>query len=127
MILRSEPGTAGGWTIVAVGDAVLASPDTAQVDDLVARLAGPEGFRAALDRLVSDGIAAAPDFALIDTADGVVRVVLRGAAEVDAGGQRISGSGVTTWTERVIDGVGELQLRVPGSTWVVGIGAPAAA
>lgn len=127
MILRSEPGTAGGWTIVAVGDAVLASPDRAQVDDLVARLAGPEGFRAALERLVSDGIAAAPDFALVDTAGGAARVVLRGAAEVEAGGERISGSGVTTWTERVIDGVGELRLHVPGSTWVIGIaGAPAA-
>jgi hypothetical protein len=128
MILRSEPGTTGEWTVVAVGDAVLASPQAAAVDDLAVRLAGPDGFRAALETLVRDGIAAAPDFALIDAQDGVVRVVLRGAAELEAGAERISGSGVTTWTERVLEGVGELRLHVPGSTWALGIaGAPSAA
>lgn len=128
MILRSEPGTAGGWTVVAVRDAVLASPETAYADELVARLEGPDGFRAALERLVGDGIAAAPDFALVDAEGDVVRIVLRGAAEVEAGGERISGSGVTTWTERVLEGVGELRLLVPGSTWTLRMsGAPAAA
>jgi hypothetical protein len=78
---------------------------------------------------VSGGISAAPDFALIDASGGIVRLVLRGAAEVVAGAERVSGVGVTTWTERVLELAGELQLTVPGSRWtlVVGGAAPAAA
>jgi hypothetical protein len=132
MILRTEPGTAGDWTVAAVGEAVLALPGTsAESDDLIARLAGPDGFRAALERIVVRGISAAPDFALVDFAAGVVRVVLRGPAEVEAAAgadvraERISGAGVTTWTERVLEGVEELRLRVPGSSWTLGAGAGA--
>ena len=131
MILRTEPGTAGDWTVAAVGEAVLALPGTSvESDDLIARLAGPDGFRAALERIVDRGISAAPDFALVDLAAGVVRVVLRGPAEVEATAagagaraERISGAGVTTWTERVLEGVEELRLRVPGSSWTLGAGA----
>ncbi|GMA94053.1 hypothetical protein GCM10025881_08770 [Pseudolysinimonas kribbensis] len=104
---------------------MLAVGDPAQIGDLTARLAGPDGFRAALERLVSGGIAAAPDFALIDAAGGIARIVLRGAAEVDAGAERLSGAGVTTWTERVLEGVDELRLRVPGSSWTLLPGGPA--
>jgi hypothetical protein len=118
MILRTNPGT-GDWTVATVGGAVLAVDDPARAGDLIARLAGPDGFRATLERLVSDGIAGAPDFALIDATGGVVRVVLRGAAEVDAGAERISGAGVTAWTERVLESVDELRLRVPGSSWTL--------
>jgi hypothetical protein len=122
MILRTDPATPGDWTVVAVGDAVLAVSDRAHADDLAARLAGADGFRAALERLVSGGIAAAPDFALLDGSGGLVRVVLRGPAEVVAGAERVSGAGVTTWTERVLEQVGELRLVVPGSSWTLAIG-----
>ncbi len=127
MILRTDPANPGDWTVVAVGDAVLAVPDRARADDLAARLAGADGFRAALERLVSGGIAAAPDFALLDTSGGIVRVVLRGSATVEAGVERISGAGVTTWTERVIEQAGELRLVVPGSAWTVAVGETAPA
>jgi len=120
MILRSVPATAGEWTVVVVGDTVLAVDDPMRVDDLATRLAGPEGFRQTLERLVSAGIAGAPDFALVEARAGVMRVVLRGAAEVDAGLERVSGHGVTTWTERMLEGATALRLRVPGSAWIVG-------
>jgi len=128
MILRTDPAQ-GDWSVVAVGEVVLAVPGRDRADDLAARLAGPDGFRAALERLASGGISAAPDFALIDASDGIVRLVLRGAAEVVAGVERVSGAGVTTWTERVLEHAGELRLTVPGSSWtlVVGGAAPVAA
>ena len=121
MILTTVPETSAEWTVVVVGDAVLALPDRAETAELAARLAGADGFRAALEGLVSRGIAAAPDFALVDVCGGVVRVVLRGPAEVESGAERVSGDGVATWTERVLEGVGELRLRVPGSTWAVSV------
>jgi hypothetical protein len=124
MILRSDPADPADWTVVAVGEAVLAVSERARADDLAARLAGPDGFRAALERLVSGGIAAAPDFALLDGSGGLVRVVLRGPAEVVAGSERISGAGVTTWTERVLEQAGELRLTVPGSAWTIAAAAP---
>jgi hypothetical protein len=121
MILRNDPGTAGGWSVIVVGEAVLALADApAEVDHLAARLAGADGFRVALECLVSRGIAAAPDFALVEVGGGIARVVLRGPAELEAGAELVSGAGVTTWTERVFEGVGELRLRVPGSMWTIG-------
>ena len=122
MILRIDPDGPGDWTVVAVGETVLAVPDRARADDLAARLAGPDGFRAALERLVSGGISAAPDFALVDASGGIVRLVLRGAAEVVAGAEHVTGAGVTTWTERVLESVGELRLVVPGSSWTLVVG-----
>jgi hypothetical protein len=126
MILRTNPGT-GEWTVATVGQAMLAVDDPGRAGDLIARLAGPDGFRATLERLVSGGIAGAPEFALIETTAGAVRVVLRGAAEVDAGAERISGAGVTAWTERLLEGVDEVRLRVPGSRWTLLPGGDAAA
>jgi len=123
MILRSEPAHPADWAVVAVGDALLAVADRGRAPELATRLAQPDGFRAALESLVSGGIAAAPDFALLDAGGGSVRVVVRGDAEVAAGSERISGAGVTTWTERVLEQAGELRLTVPGSSWTVGAGA----
>jgi len=123
MILRTDPA-AGGWTVIAVGETVLAVPDRARADDLAPRLTEPDGFRAVLERLVSGGISAAPDFALVDARGGIVRIVLRGATEVVAGAERISGVGVTTWTERVLELAGELRLVVPGSSWTLAVGGP---
>jgi hypothetical protein len=126
MILRTDPASAGDWAVAAVGDAVVALADAVRLDELVARLGGPDGFRLALDALVSAGITSAPDFALLQASGGTVRVVLRGDAEVEAAGERVTGAGVTTWSERVLDGVDRLRLRVPGSVWVLQPGEGAA-
>jgi len=38
-----------------------------------------------------------------------------------------SGQGMSTWTERVLEGATELQLAVPGSTWTITLETPAEA
>jgi hypothetical protein len=97
----------------------------------MARVAGPEGFRAALETLVGAGIGAAPPFALLDGDAAVLRVVLRGETAVTAtiAGAELtfSGSGMATWTERVLEGVAGIQLTVPGSSWWVALDAAGAA
>lgn len=125
MILQSQPSGADAWLVVAAPTSLLALPsgESARVPDLVARLSGPDGFRAALESLVGNGIAGAPPFALLDGDAVVLRVVLRGdvavAAQVSATEVVFSGAGMATWTERVVEGAASLRLTVPGSAWTV--------
>ncbi len=126
MILRSETTSPDHWVVLATGATVLALPaaDAARFDGLGDRLAAADGFRAALEALVGQGISAAPSFAIVDaTAPGAVRVVLRGDAEAVTASGSFDGRGVTTWTERVLEGGGSLRLSVPGSTWTLTPGA----
>ncbi len=131
MIVQSHPSAADAWLIVVAPTSLLALPasEAGRVPELTARLAAVDGFRGALEALVGDGIASAPSFALLDGDAGVLRVVLRGAAAatayVGASGVTFSGSGVATWTERVLEGAASLQLTVPGSTWTVQLEAAA--
>lgn len=135
MILQSNPGDAAGWVVTSAPRCLLALPVTAAAgaDGLAERLAGRDGFRAVLELLVGVGIADAPAFALIDGDSSAARVVLRGevivtvtATDPDAAELTISGAGMATWSERVVEGARSLRLRVPGSTWTV-ILEPAAA
>ena len=125
MIMQSHPSAADAWLIVAAPTSMLALPaiEAGRVPDLTARLSSADGFRGALESLVGDGIANAPSFALVDGDAAVLRVVLRGDAAVTAlvAGAEVtfSGTGVATWTERVLEGAGSLQLTVPGSNWTV--------
>ncbi|HEY4153399.1 MAG TPA: hypothetical protein VGM38_08770, partial [Pseudolysinimonas sp.] len=110
MILQSHPSGDDGWLVVAGSARILALPaaESARVDGLLARLAEVDGFRTALESLVSVGIAQAPAFALLDGDAQVLRVVLRGDAAVTANVQgaevTFSGQGMSTWTERVLEG-----------------------
>ena len=125
MIVQSHPSGADAWLVVAGPTSALALPqaESARVPDLATRLGGADGFRAALESLVGDGIAGSPSFALLEGDAAVLRVVLRGDAAVTASVAGIevafSGAGVATWTERVLEGAGSVQLSVPGSTWTV--------
>lgn len=131
MILHSHPSEVHGWSLVAAPGCLLALPAdaAARVDGIAERLAGDDGFRTALELLIAGGIASAPDFALIDGNSTVARVVLRGDAKVvvtsddpDVAELTISGAGVSTWSERVLEGARSLRLHVPGSTWTVRLG-----
>lgn len=125
MIVQSHPPGADAWLVVPGPSSILALPqaESSRVPDLATRLGGADGFRAALESLVGDGIAASPSFALIEGDAVVLRVVLRGDAAVTASlaGAEVafSGAGVATWTERVLEGVGSVELSVPGSRWTV--------
>jgi hypothetical protein len=125
VIVQSHPSGADAWLVVAGPTSVLALPqaESSRLPDLAARLGGADGFRAALESLVGDGIAGSPSFALLEGDSVVLRVVLRGEAAVTASmaGAEVafSGAGVATWTERVLEGAGSVQLSVPGSRWTV--------
>ncbi|MES1212699.1 MAG: hypothetical protein ABUT11_04040, partial [Leifsonia sp.] len=130
MILQSHPSGDDGWLVVTGAARVLALPagESARVEALVERLLQADGFRAALESLVSAGIASAPPFALLDGDTEVLRVVLRGDAVVTAtvhGAEvTFSGQGMSTWTERVLEGATAVELTVPGSTWTIALDAP---
>lgn len=125
MIMQSHPSATDAWLIVAAPTSVLALPaiDAGRVLELTAQLCSADGFRGVLESLVGDGIASAPSFALLDGDAAVLRVVLRGDAAVTAlvAGAEVtfSGTGMATWTERVLEGASSLQLTVPGSSWTV--------
>jgi hypothetical protein len=125
VILQSQPSGADAWLVVAGASSLLALPssESARLSDLAARLDAPDGFRAALENLVGQGIAGAPPFALLDGDAGVLRVVVRGDAAVAAqladSEVVFSGLGVATWTERVLEGATRVRLTVPGSIWTV--------
>jgi hypothetical protein len=133
VIVQSQPSAADAWLVVVGPASLLALPaaETARVPDLTARLSAADGFRGALESLVGGGIASAPSFALLDGDAAVLRVVLRGDAAVTAvvAGAEVtfSGAGMATWTERVLEGAGSLQLTVPGSSWAVALDGAAAA
>ena len=102
-----RPDPANGWLAAVRGPVVLLAPSTA-ASDLVAlwpHLGADDPTPHVLDRLTAAGLAATPPFALVVRhADGEdARVVARGGVTVRVGDTSISGAGVSTWTERVID------------------------
>ena len=133
MILQSHPADTRAWTVTIASGCFLALPatDVARLESAAERLAGPDGFRAVLELLLSGGIASAPSFALLDGDTSVARVVVRGDVTVavtthdpNAAELTISGAGVATWSERVLEGASSLHLRVPGSSWTLALEAP---
>jgi hypothetical protein len=86
---------------------VLLAPSTT-ASELVAlwpHLGDDDPMPRVLDRLTVRGLAATPPFALVvpDSDGGTVRVVARGGVTVRVGDTAISGAGVSTWAERVVD------------------------
>ncbi len=133
MILQSQPSDAPSWMLIASPTCVLALPAAAATafDEarLAAALASIDGFRTTLELLVAGGIAGAPSFALVDGDATVARVVLRGETSVtvtsidpEIAELTIGGTGMATWSERVLEGARSLHLRVPGSTWTLHLG-----
>ncbi len=102
-----RPDPANGWLAAVRGTVVLLAPSTA-ASDLVAlwpQLGAEDPTPHVLDRLTAAGLAATPPFALVvrHADDESARVVARGGITVRVGDTAISGAGVSTWTERVID------------------------
>jgi len=112
--------SAGGWTaVVRPGFVALLGPTTA--DSTVRALwqdAG-EGVFSALALLARDGFGGLPPFAVVSVDGQRVHAALRGDVEVvvEVGGRRdVWRSGeVSTWTERVLDGVSDVAVQVEGA------------
>jgi hypothetical protein len=101
------PDPTGEWLAAVRGTVVLVAPASAAGDlaELWPRLGDDDPTAHVLDRLTAGGLAATPSFALVvrDGAAGSARVVVRGELDVRAGELTVSGSGVSTWAERVVE------------------------
>ena len=102
-----RPDAANGWLAAVRGGVVLLAPSTT-ASELVAlwpHLGDDDPMPQVLDRLTARGLAATPPFALVvrDADGGSARVVARGGVTVRVGETAISGAGVSTWAERVVD------------------------
>jgi len=129
--LQFQPAGTGGWVAIAAGARTLvvgSVPDERFVASASAALAETTGLQLALDLLTAKGISAAPSFVLLEfhNGSGALRVILRGhvavSVESPAGSESLSGSGVSTWSERDIDGASRVSVAVAGAVAVDGIG-----
>ena len=127
MQVTYRAATAGGWILVArgAGFVVLEPAAAAFVDAVRGALAGDDAVEAVVGTLTGDGFARTPSFALVETTGdtegiGDLRVIVRGGLELgidDASGSHsVSGSGVSTWTERGFTAVTSATLTVPGAS-----------
>lgn len=109
--------SAGEWTaIVRPGFVALLGPGAAEstVRDLWQETT--DGVFAALALLARDGFAGLPPFALVSVDKRRVHAALRGDVEVvvdlDGRFETLRSGEVSTWTERVLDGVGSVVVQV---------------
>ncbi len=117
--VRFHPGDG----VAVVGDRVvvlvLDAPTSALVQGLRSRLVGPVGADVALDAMVRAGGLDLPPFGLVAFEGSRARVVVRGSvrALVEASDDQfeVGGELVSTWVERVADGVQSVELTIAGA------------
>lgn len=109
-------GGTGGIAAVRSGAALMVAGSEAAgvAAELWASLAH-DSSTVVLERLTADGLRRTPDFALVTwQSDGErlvgVRIIVRGGFEVVAGDTVVSGAAVSTWAERVVDGVERVEI-----------------
>jgi hypothetical protein len=114
-----QPDPTATWLVAVRGSVVLMAPSSAAAElaALWPRLADDDPTSFVLDRLTAGGLAATPAFALVvrDAEQGSVRAVVRGELTVRSGDAEISGAGVSTWTERVVESE-TFEVAVAGSS-----------
>jgi hypothetical protein len=110
-----RPDHAARWLAAVRGRVVLMVPATAAPDlaALWPELTADDPTSMVLDRLTGGGLSATPPFALVVRAAGSSRIVVRGDLVVSADGIDSSGSGIATWTERVVESA-EVCIEAPG-------------
>ena len=124
----------GGWLALCANERVLLLQPSAVTDAplttaLLVALRETVGLQSVLDLLARGGLAAMPQFALLDVRD-TPRVIVRGGVTVHAGssvaGQSsehtVSGAGVTTWTEQVLPSVTSLAVTIEGAEAMPSVG-----
>jgi len=113
--------SAGPWTaVVRPGFVALLGPGAAESTVRALWQDAGEGVFAALALLARDGFGGLPPFAVVSVDGQRVHAALRGDVEVvvEVGGRRdVWRSGeVSTWTERVLDGVADVVVQVADDT-----------
>jgi len=134
----------GGWLALCANERVLLLQPSAVTDAplttaLLVALRETVGLQSVLDLLARGGLAAMPQFALLDVRD-TPRVIVRGGVTVtvtvqqsplpplppttsagQVGEGQISGAGVTTWTEQVLPSATALAVTVEGAEAVASV------
>lgn len=113
--------SAGGWTaVVRPGFVALLGPGAAESTVRALWQDAGEGVFAALALLARDGFGGLPPFAVVSVDGQRVHAALRGDVEVvvEVGGRHdVWRSGeVSTWTERVLEGVADVVVQVEGAS-----------
>ncbi|PJJ71671.1 FHA domain-containing protein [Diaminobutyricimonas aerilata] len=131
MVLQYSPSDPAAWRAIVTDTALLVldpAADGALLPDLAGRLEQEGAFQAVLDRLVAGGVSTAPSFALLSWGGGEslgdLRVLVRGAVALTItsaqGDSRLSGEGVTTWSEQFVPGTTGVTVSTPGGDWALG-------
>lgn len=112
----------GEWIGVLSGRvAAVLPPQAAELAaDLWVAIDRGDGFDEALDVVLRRGLAAVPSLVLVASdAAGSVRLLVRGTPSVtlslSTGEPVVVGSGATTWTEQVVEGVVGVAVELPGA------------
>lgn len=121
------PGKSGGWTLLVHGSSAVAVKVPAS-SELVARLWG--GLRAnntpgkILDELTAKGISSAPEFVIVLSTGSSTTALVRGGATLVTGSTpslTISGLGVSSWVEQVVDSSDGFEVDLGGSSGSVAL------
>ncbi|MET0956171.1 MAG: hypothetical protein ABWY68_09485, partial [Cryobacterium sp.] len=130
-MLSYDDDNVGDWLAATTGDRLVLLPaeDAASAARIWASLgesapgADDQGMRAVLDELTAGGLSRTPPFALLAWSEDLpatVRVIVRGSVRVSlntaAGDVLLTGTGVSTWVERSVDGVTHVDVRSADST-----------
>jgi len=133
MTVEYTPAGTGGWLALCASDRVLVleTADATLTTPLWAALRETGGLQSVLDLLARGGLAAMPQFALLDLRD-VPRVIVRGGVTVTAqtsspgdtesDEHRITGAGVTTWTEQLLPSAVSMLLAIDAAEPVPSVG-----
>src|SRR5699024_12354031 len=92
----------GGWTALVTGKGTARlhrSIGADQVRGVWSALSEGTGVSGCLEVLAADGFAGLPSFAVVQHGEGALRVLVRGEAQVAAGGQVVGAAGSATWRE----------------------------
>ena len=130
-VLSYDDDNVGDWLAATTGDRLVLLPaaDAAAAARIWASLgesapgADDQGMRAVLDELTADGLSRTPPFALLAWSQDLpatVRVIVRGTVRVSldtaAGDVLLTGTGISTWVERSVDGVTHVDVRAADAT-----------
>lgn len=111
-----RPDPNGAWVAALRAGALLVLPAARRgdLDVLWPELGATDTATRVIDRLTADGVTSAPGFAIVVRERGTasVRVVVRGPLTVRVGGVAVSGSGVSTWSERAFDGATSVSVAI---------------
>lgn len=126
MATRYLPDSSG-WYVLCARTLILAVAPTTPMERVCAlweAVSSAESTTPVLDEITRGGISSAPDFAMIQVTGDAGTLLVRGAVAAIVNGDRVDGSGVTSWLERSIPDGEPVELRFRDEDWAPEQGLP---